>query len=156
MPRNLKEELVFMLVMAGLMVLGMSIYNVYLAQGIDERFWSEIIFGYPIALAVAMLLDGFLVGPIAKGIAFKAIIPKYKEKSPIKIGLTISVLMVLGMVTCMSLFGVLINGQAVSMYGHAWIMNLIVALPLQLIVVAPIARAVLGKVQAKADNASAV
>ncbi|MBS9334696.1 DUF2798 domain-containing protein [Fructobacillus sp. M1-13] len=155
MPRNLKEELVFMLVMAGLMVLGMSIYNVYLAQGIDSRFWSEIVFGYPIALIVAMLLDGFLVGPIAKGIAFKAIIPRYKEKSPIKIGITISVLMVLGMVTCMSLFGVLINGQSVTMYGHAWIMNLILALPLQLIVVAPIARTVLRQVQAKGETDNA-
>ncbi|MBS9338177.1 DUF2798 domain-containing protein [Fructobacillus sp. M2-14] len=55
MPRILKEKLVFMLVMAGLMVLGMSTYNVYLAQGIDDRFWNEILFGYPIALAVAML-----------------------------------------------------------------------------------------------------
>lgn len=55
--------------------------------------------------------------------------------------------MVLGMVTCMSLFGVLINGHSLSAYPKAWLFNLLLALPMQILVVGPIARAVLAKVQ---------
>ncbi|MBS9335988.1 DUF2798 domain-containing protein [Fructobacillus papyrifericola] len=147
MPRNLKEELFFMLIMAGLMVLGMSIYNVYLAEGYQENFWSEILFGYPIALVVAMLLDGLLVGPLAKALAFKVIIPRFKSKEGLRIPITISLLMVAGMVSLMSVFGLVINGKPLSDYPTAWLLNLVVALPLQLVIVAPIARFALGKVQ---------
>ena len=60
--------------------------------------------------------------------------------------------MVLGMVTFMSLFGVLIEGgipdNLWAAYSEAWKMNVIVALPLQLLVVGPISRTILGKIQA--------
>ncbi|CAK8053910.1 DUF2798 domain-containing protein [Eupransor demetentiae] len=147
MPRNLKEELLFMLVMAGLMVLGMAAYNVYLAKGMSAGFLAEVIVGYPLALLVAMLCDGLIVGPIAKGLAFKVIVPRFKNKSGLRIPITISLLMVAGMVTLMSLFGVLINGNSLSAYPKAWLLNVVVALPLQLLVVAPIARFVLVKFQ---------
>ena len=147
MPRNFKEELIFMLMMAGLMVLGMSIYNIYLAQGLTDGFWHEVIVGYPIALIVAMVCDGFLVGPLAKMLAFKHIVPRFKATDGLQIPLTISTLMVLGMVTCMSLFGVLINGHSLSAYPKAWLFNVLLALPMQILVVGPIARAVLSKVQ---------
>ncbi|MCK8617033.1 DUF2798 domain-containing protein [Fructobacillus sp. M158] len=147
MPRNLKEELFFMLIMAGLMVFGMSVYNVYLADGYSSHFWTEIIIGYPIALLVAMIADGSIVGPIAKGLAFKVIVPRFKDTEGLKIPITISLLMVAGMVTLMSVFGLVINGKALSHYPSAWLLNLVLALPLQLLIVAPIARFALSKVQ---------
>ncbi|MBS9337504.1 DUF2798 domain-containing protein [Fructobacillus parabroussonetiae] len=147
MPRNLKEELFFMLIMAGLMVFGMSVYNVYLADGYSSQFWNEIIIGYPIALIVAMIADGFIVGPIAKGLAFKVIVPRFKDTEGLKIPITISLLMITGMVTLMSVFGLVINGKALSHYSSAWLLNLVLALPLQLLIVAPIARFALSKVQ---------
>ena len=64
---------------------------------------------------------------------------------------TISWVMVLGMVTCMSLFGVVIEqgipDQLLSAYLTAWKMNVIVALPLQLLIVGPISRLVLSTIQ---------
>lgn len=65
--------------------------------------------------------------------------------------LTISCLMVLGMVTCMSLFGIVIEQgipeQFLSAYLTAWKMNVIMALPLQLLFVGPVSRAVLATIQ---------
>ena len=161
MPRNWKEEVVFTAIMAGLMVLVMTAYNVAMAQGFSHGLALAILSGYPLGLVVAIILDLLVVGPIAKGLAFKYIINDYMRKKTVLIGITISVLMVLGMVTCMSLFGIaveckLAEGHVLATYGHTWIFNLIVALPLQLIIVGPIARGVLGKMQqATARNEAA-
>ena len=146
MPRNLKEEVVFTAIMAGLMVLVMTGYNVAMAQGLSSGLVMEILKGYPL---------GLIVGPIAKGLAFKYIINDYMKKNTVLIGITISVMMVLGMVTFMSFFGIAVEGKLaqghiLATYGHTWIFNLIVALPLQLIIVGPIARGVLGKMQSAA------
>ncbi|MFC6295896.1 DUF2798 domain-containing protein [Lactiplantibacillus daoliensis] len=164
MPRNFKEEVVFTAIMAGLMVFVMTAYNVTMAQGFSNGLILAILSGFPLGLVVAIILDLLVVGPIAKGLAFKYIINDYMRKKTILIGITISVLMVLGMVTCMSLFGIAVEGKLtgahiLATYGHTWIFNLIVALPLQLIIVGPIARGVLGKMQqatTKQDQPSAV
>ncbi|MFC6165378.1 DUF2798 domain-containing protein [Lactiplantibacillus dongliensis] len=153
MPRNWKEEVVFTAIMAGLMVFVMTAYNVTMAQGFSNGLVLAILGGYPLGLLVAIILDLLVVGPIAKGLAFKYIINDYMRKRTVLIGITISVLMVLGMVTCMSLFGIAVEGElsgahVLATYGHTWLFNLIVALPLQLLIVGPIARAVLGKMQA--------
>lgn len=155
MPRNLKEEVVFTAIMTGLMVLVMTGYNVAMAQGLSSGLVMEILKGYPLGLIVAIILDLLIVGPIAKGLAFKYIINDYMKKNTVLIGITISVMMVLGMVTFMSFFGIAVEGKLaqghiLATYGHTWIFNLIVALPLQLIIVGPIARGVLGKMQSAA------
>lgn len=147
MPHNFREELIFMLMMAGLMVLGMSIYNIYLADGLTDGFWHEVTVGYPLALIVALVCDGFLVGPLAKMLAFKHIFPRFKATDGLPIPLTISTLMVLGMVTCMSFFGILIKGHSLATYPRTWLFNLLLSLPMQILVVGPIARAVLAKIQ---------
>ncbi|WP_119326750.1 DUF2798 domain-containing protein [Companilactobacillus musae] len=152
MPRNLKEEIVFTAIMAGLMVLVMTGYNVAMAQGLSSGLPMAILSAYPLGLGVAIVLDLLIVGPIAKGLAFKYIINDYMKRNTALIGITISVLMVLGMVTLMSFFGIAVEGKlsqghVLATYGHTWIFNLIVALPLQLLIVGPIARGVLGKMQ---------
>ncbi|HIF1658546.1 TPA: DUF2798 domain-containing protein, partial [Enterococcus faecium] len=89
-----------------------------------------------------------IIGVLAKKIAFK--LPVNPE-SKVQMILTISCLMVLGMVTCMSLFGVImeqgIPDQLFSAYMNAWKMNVIAALPLQLIIVGPLSRSVLKAIQ---------
>ncbi|MFC6171426.1 DUF2798 domain-containing protein [Loigolactobacillus jiayinensis] len=159
MPRNWKEEIVFTAIMAGLMVFVMVCYNVLLVQGFTKGFLMNSLAEYPGGLLVAVVLDLLIVGPIAKKLAFRYIINDYMKKNVILIGITISVMMVLGMVSCMSLFGMIMShelgGHVLATYGHAWIFNLIVALPLQLLIVGPIARAVLGKMQAATDKVSA-
>ncbi|MBU7555376.1 DUF2798 domain-containing protein [Pediococcus ethanolidurans] len=157
MPRNLKEEVVFTAIMAGLMVFVMVCYNVMLVQGFTKGFMMNSLSEYPGGLLVAIILDLLVVGPIAKKLAFKYIINDYMKRNVVLIGITISVMMVLGMVTCMSLFGIIMSHNvSLTSYIHAWGFNIIVALPLQLLIVGPIARAVLGKMQSVTDKAKAV
>lgn len=151
MPQNLKEEALFTGIMAGLMVLVMTIYNIFLAIGFNQNLPQQVLTGYPIALLVALVLDVLLVGPIAKFLAFKVIFKNGLPTPLIKLGLTISIIMVLGMVSLMSVFGLIeSNGIANitwSTYLITWIRNFVVALPLQLLLVGPFARFILARVQ---------
>lgn len=139
--------------MAGMMVLVMETYNIAISTGVNGSLFLKVIMGYPLALLVAALFDLLLVGPIAKGIFFKLIFNPKMEEKPYLIALGISTLMVLGMVTCMSVFGIVIeNGfssPTLGNFGITWIRNFILALPLQLIIVGPIARMILDKVQTR-------
>lgn len=158
MPRNFKEEVIFTLIMAGLMVLVMAGYNVALSDGFSNGYVLEVLKGYPLALIVAIILDMLVVGRIAKGIFFKYIFKPVMKAHQAIIGIWISVLMVLGMVTCMSAFGMIVThnfgGNLALTYLHTWAFNIIMALPLQLLIVGPIARAVLGAVQKNSPAAA--
>jgi biotin transporter BioY len=147
MPTNKKEGIIFTTIMCSMMVLGMSMYNLLLH---DHFGLVPLLAGLVPGFVVAFILDVFVVGVVAKKIAFRLPI---KKENKVQLILTISSLMVLGMVTFMSLFGVLMEGgipeNLWAAYSEAWRMNVIVALPLQLLVVGPISRTILGNIQAK-------
>lgn len=147
MPTNKKEGMMFTSLMCFCMVFGMSLYNLLLHNSFS---WTNLFAGLVPGFVVAFILDVFIVGVIAKKIAFK--LPINKE-SKIQLILTISSLMVIGMVTFMSLFGVLFEGGIsdglLTAYLTAWKMNVIAALPLQLLIVGPFSRAILTRVQNK-------
>ncbi|MEG1094902.1 MAG: DUF2798 domain-containing protein, partial [Lactococcus sp.] len=52
MPKNFKEELVFTGLIAGMMVFGMTMYNVFKASGINMESWGNVATGFPLALLV--------------------------------------------------------------------------------------------------------
>ena len=145
LPTNKKEGIIFTTMMCFLMVLGMSTYNLWLHQALNI---STLLAGLVPGFIVAFILDVFIVGVLAKKIAFKLPV---NSQSKVQMILTISCLMVLGMVTCMSLFGVLMQqdlpDQLWLAYLNAWKMNVIAALPLQLLIVGPLSRYVLGMIQ---------
>ena len=149
MPTNKKEGIIFTTIMCFMMVLGMSMYNLLLH---DHFGLVPLVVGLVPGFVVAFILDVFVVGVIAKKIAFRLPI---KKGNKLQLILTISSLMVLGMVTFMSLFGVLMEGgipdNLWAAYSEAWRMNVIVALPLQLLVVGPVPRTILGKIQANSQ-----
>lgn len=149
MPTNKKEGIIFTTILCSMMVLGMSMYNLLLH---DSFGLVTLLAGLVPGFVVAFILDVFIVGLIAKKIAFQLPINK---KSKVQLILTISSLMVLGMVTFMSLFGVLMEGgipdNLWAAYSEAWRMNVIVALPLQLLIVGPVSRTILGKIQANSQ-----
>lgn len=149
MPTNKKEGIIFTTIMCSMMVLGMSMYNLLLH---DNFGLVTLLAGLVPGFVVAFILDVFIVGVIAKKITFQLPINK---KSKVQLILTISSLMVLGMVTFMSLFGVLMEGgipdNLWAAYSEAWRMNVIVALPLQLLIVGPVSRTILGKIQANSQ-----
>lgn len=149
MPTNKKEGIIFTTIMCSMMVLGMSLYNLLLH---DQLALTPLLTGLVPGFVVAFILDVFVVGVIAKKIAFRLPI---KKENKLQLILIISSLMVLGMVTFMSLFGVLIEGgipdNLWAAYSEAWRMNVIVALPLQLLVVGPVSRTILGNIQANSQ-----
>ena len=95
MPKTKNEGIFFTSLMCFLMVLGMSIYNLLLYQD----------------FSMINLFMGLVFGFIVK-------------TKPIQLILTISSLMVLGMVTFMSLFGLVVEGGfgalSVAAYLNAW------------------------------------
>ena len=150
MPRNKKEGLIFTVTMCFLMVCGMSMYNLALAGHLTfAKFAIGLIPGF----VVAFFFDTIIVGPVAKKIAFKLPIDR---NSKLQIILAISLLMVTGMVTFMSIFGLLMRPEMpqnlVSAYFIGWGMNFIAALPLQLLIVGPISRLKLQMLQRYFDS----
>ena len=150
MPRNKKEGIIFGVTMCFLMVCGMSAYNLALVGKLNfAKFAVGLIPGF----IVAFFFDTVIVGPVAKKIAFKLPINK---NSKLQIILAISLLMITGMVTFMSVFGLLMRPELpeniIHAYFTAWGMNFIAALPLQLLLVGPISRLKLQMWQRYFDN----
>lgn len=148
MPTTKKESLVFTIIMCAFMVFCMSIYNVSVhSGGFSRDVIIESLMGFPLAFIVGMICDWFIVSKPAKAIAFKFI---KKEDKQIKIAILISTFMVCGMVLCMSMFGTIHNVGLTKDLPSAYItgigMNVIVALPLQLLIAGPFVRFIFSKI----------
>ncbi|WP_373114419.1 hypothetical protein [Streptococcus sp. oral taxon 431] len=63
MPRNFKEALLFTTLMCSMMVLGMSIWNLFI---VGQLSLHHLTIGYIPGFITAFLLDVILVGPIAR------------------------------------------------------------------------------------------
>ncbi|MEJ8305248.1 DUF2798 domain-containing protein [Saccharibacillus sacchari] len=146
MGKNKKENLIFTTMMCALMVVGMTIYNVLLMQSLSVEALRTMAIGFVPAFIVALVLDIFVVGPLAKKIAGRLVSPNAPMIQKV---LTISGFMVLGMVIGMSMYGALTHVGFTSGLGGAYIhslwTNFICALPLQLVIVGPVTRAIFMK-----------
>ena len=147
MGKNKTEKFIFTLMMCACMVLGMTIYNMILVKGFTTEIFSDLLYEYWPGFIVALILDIFVVGKIAKFFASKLV----KENDPmIKRILLISSFMVCGMVLCMSFYGAFINIGFSPILPYAYInaiwKNFIVALPLNLLIVSPLVRTVFIKI----------
>ena len=150
MPRNKKEGIIFGITMCFLMVCGMSAYNLAL---VGKLSYTKFAIGLIPGFIVAFFFDTVIVGPVAKKLAFKLPIDRDNKLQTI---LAISLLMITGMVTFMSVFGLLMRPELpeniIQAYFTAWGMNFIAALPLQLLLVGPISRLKLQMWQRYFDN----
>ena len=150
MPRNKKEGIIFGVTMCFLMVCGMSAYNLAL---VGKLSYTKFAIGLIPGFIVAFFFDTVIVGPVAKKLAFKLPIDRNNKLQTI---LAISLLMITGMVTFMSVFGILMRPELpeniIHAYFTAWGMNFIAALPLQLLLVGPISRLKLQMWQRYFDN----
>lgn len=137
------QKFIFTLMMCFCMVLGMTIYNMILNEGFHSNLLNNLLKDFWLGFIVALLLDIFIVGKLAKPIAFKILKPN-KETKQVKIILAISSCMVIGMVLFMSMFGAIIaagfNIDALKLYPLCILRNFVVALPLNLLIVSPIVR----------------
>ncbi|MDU1937915.1 MAG: DUF2798 domain-containing protein [Clostridium sp.] len=137
------QKFIFTLMMCFFMVLGMTIYNMILNEGFHPQFFNNLLKDFWLGFFVALLLDIFIIGKIAKPIAFKILKPT-KTTKQIKVILTISTCMVVGMVLLMSMYGAIVavgfNSTALKIYPLCIARNFIVALPLNLLIVSPLVR----------------
>lgn len=143
MPRNFKEAMFFTVVMCSMMVFGMSLWNLYIIQ---QFSWKHLAEGYLPGFITAFLLDVLLVGPIVKKVIFHYLKEHHKRWQKI---LAISGGMALLMVTFMSLYGLIVNHVPLSVetYLQAWGTNFIMAIPLNFLIVGPISRFLLSRIQ---------
>ncbi len=145
LPTTRKENIQFGLIMCFGMVLVMSIYNLYINGTIGEITFIEGISDFAIGFVIAFILDMFIVGPNAKKIAFKLTANTNKKIYTV---LAISICMVLGMAFLMSIYGLVSTYIHIGYTSNSMIIdylsifgkNLIVALPLQIIVMGPLVR----------------
>ena len=137
------QRFIFTLTICFLMVLGMSIYNLYLAIGASYHFFHILIKDFWIGFLIALFLDIFIMSRTAKPLAFYIIKSNDIKHVAVKV-LVISSCMVTGMVLCMSMYGALkaagFTTSAFRIYPRIILMNFIVAWPLNILIVNPISR----------------
>ena len=76
MPKNKFQDVVFTIIMATIMVYGMVVYNVALNTGtVDGTTFIAAAHELPIMVPVAFILEFFIVGKIAKMLAFTVMKP---------------------------------------------------------------------------------
>lgn len=146
MGKNKKEAFIFTLMMCFGMVLGMTTYNIILIEGFTTNVFPALIAGFLPGFIVALVLDIFVVGKFAKYMASKLV----KDSDPmIKRILTISGFMICGMVIFMSFYGAFIHtgfsSALLPAYLNGMWKNFIMAVPLNLLIVSPIVRALFFK-----------
>ncbi|MDR3598265.1 DUF2798 domain-containing protein [Clostridium sp.] len=153
MGKNKRENFIFTLICCALMVLGMDLYNGILSTGFNSSLFIGILIPYLPIFCIALILDWFLVGKLAKGLVAKIV----NDNDPmIKKVLFISFFMVCGMCFCMSLIVSIIHmttpSQFPIQFAKTLCMNFICALPLQLVIVGPIARSIFFKIYPPINN----
>ncbi|EOH93427.1 hypothetical protein UAW_02676 [Enterococcus haemoperoxidus ATCC BAA-382] len=141
MPQNKKEGIFFTTIVCFSMVISMSAYNLLLH---GQFSLSNLFGGLVPGFIVAFIFDVLVVSSPAKKIAFS--LPVNKEKK-IQLIIAVSSCMVLGMVFFMSMYGVFMQfgftENFLRYYVDAFAKNLIMALPLQLLLVGPLCRMIL-------------
>lgn len=145
MPTTKKENIYFGLMMCFGMVVFMTFYNLITHGLIGTITFKEIMIQLMVVFVIASIVELFIVGPVAKIIAFS--LPYDKSKKVLVI-LSLAFCMVSGMVLVMSLYGLgsayfsgsLTGDSLLKSYFFIVFKNFIFALPLQLIIVGPLVR----------------
>jgi hypothetical protein len=147
LPSNNEEVIIFRLLMCFGLVLIMSVYNTAL-RGFSLYTLRETVILFFITFIVAFIVLSF-VEPIARNIALSLLYDKSKK---INFILAISFSLVPMMVLIMSVFGLIVTALMTGIEGSIYTaylkkvgLNIIVALPSQILIVGPISRRLLDK-----------
>ncbi len=142
MPRTKGESIFFTAITAWMMVYVMTLYNTVLATGsFTNSTFLIALKGMWVEYVIIALLAYFVSSRLAKLCAFKIVQP---DDRPIFIILTIQTFTVIWQVAFASVIGVYhgygFTGNFIPNYLTTYCKNFIMALPLQLIIVGPLAR----------------
>lgn len=150
LPTSKKEQIIFGLMMCTGMVVVMMTFNLWHSGLLGKMSPLEILLQFILCFVIAFLVESFIVGPVARKIAFS--LPFDKSNKILGV-LAMSFFMVIGMVLVMSLYGMVsayfadqLSGSSVfRTYLHTIARNFSLALPYQLIILGPLVRYVFGK-----------
>ncbi|SDI41847.1 hypothetical protein SAMN05421493_1147 [Pseudobutyrivibrio sp. 49] len=141
MPKNKFQDVVFTIIMATVMVYGMVVYNVALATGgVTNATFVMALRELPIMVPIAFVLEFFIVGKIAKGLAFSVIDPA--KDNPHFITYAISICICCIMCPTMSLIAMFLfkDTHSFGTWIQTWAMNFPMALLYQLFYCGPFVR----------------
>lgn len=144
MPETRKESIIFTLITAWIMVYIMTLYNTVLAEGrfVNKTFITAIEVMW-LEYIIIFLCAYFISGKVAKYFAFRIVKPKDR---PILIIFSIQIFTVVSQVALASIIGVYhgygFNSRFIPNYLMTYCRNFIMALPVQLFIAGPIARAI--------------
>ena len=141
MPKNKFQDVVLTAIMATIMVYGMVVYNVALATGgLTAESFLLALYELPIMVPIAFVLEFFVVGKIAKKLAFTVMRPTDR---PQFITYAISLMIVCIMCPVMSLVATLLFKEpSFGTWVHTWGCNMPMALCWQMLYCGPLARAI--------------
>ena len=138
-----RKAFCFSLVMCFLMASAMSAWGLYLSRGYFPGFFRQFLLQFPLGFAIALSYEWFVVSPVAKRAVGKLVKGGVQEQ-PVRFVLLLTLMMVTGMVTFMSLFGALMRHGLGPGLGTVYLgllrSNFPVALGLQLLLVGPVTR----------------
>jgi hypothetical protein len=144
MPKTKFQGFIFTLITALIMAYIMIVYNIATNSdiGLVNNTFLIALKEFPLEAIIVFLLAYFIASPIAKKLAFRIVNPK--KDNPMFIILSIQSFTVLVMVGLMSIYALfsqnLINSNIICNYIVLYCKNFIMAYPLQIFVVGPIAR----------------
>ena len=140
MPKTLLEKIVFTVVMAAIMVYGMIVYNVALATGgVTNATFGMALHEMPIMVPVAFVLEFFVVGKLARMLAFKVMRP---DDRPQFITYAISICICCIMCPIMSLIATILfkENRSFGTFIQTWGMNFPMELLYQMFYCGPFVR----------------
>ena len=139
MPKNKFQDVVFTAIMATIMVYGMVVYNVALnTGGVTGQTFLMAVHELPIMVPIAFVLEFFVVGKIARGLAFSVMTP---QDRPQFITYAISICICCIMCPVMSLIAtVLFNKPDFCTWVQTWARNFPMAICYQLFYCGPLVR----------------
>ena len=139
MPKNKFQDVIFTAIMAVVMVYGMIVYNVALnMRGITTGTFIAALHELPVMAPIAFILEFFVVGKLAKMLAFKVIRP---DDRPEFITYAISICICCIMCPVMSLIAtILFKEPGMGTWIQTWAMNFPMAILYQMFYCGPVVR----------------
>jgi len=104
LPTSKKEQIIFGLMMCTGMVVVMMFFNLWHSGLIGKMSPLKILLQFILCFVIAFLVESFIVGPVARKIAFSL---SFDKSNKILGVLVMSFFMLIGMVLIMSLYGMI-------------------------------------------------
>jgi hypothetical protein len=151
MPKNKFQDVVFTIIMATIMVYGMVVYNIALNTGtVDGTTFIAALHELPIMVPVAFILEFFIVGRLARLLAFTVMKPTDR---PQFITYAISICICCIMCPVMSLVAIILFKEpSFGMWVKTWAMNFPMAILYQMFYCGPFVRLIFRAIFERKDS----